>query len=234
MSNLQISDQQLPRENRQEHKLSWITMFWLFIAGSLLGFVMEGVWHYLRTGTWCIRVATLWGPFCIIYGVGAVAMYCMAIAVKERPKAVQFLAFSLAGSGVEYIASVFQEIVFGTVSWDYSHHPLNLNGRISLRMTLLWGVLGMCAMYLLLPLMMHAFNRMHLTNRITLCRCAALFMTLNLLCTSVALLRWQERVHTASPASNAVEAWLDHAWPNTRMQDRFPNMQFVRDSNDLQ
>ena len=228
MSKIRAHYHQLALDSRQEKPLSFPTLFWLFIAGSLAGFLMEGVWHYLRTGNWGFRVATLWGPFCIIYGVGAAAMYLIALAVQKRSVMQQFLAFALTGSGVEYIAGVFQEKLFGTVSWDYSHHPLNLGGRISLRMTILWGIIGMCAMYLLLPLMLRTFNQLQLTSRTGLCRAAAVFMAVNLLWTSLALLRWQERVNTAEPSSNAIEAWMDRTWPDERLQQRFPNMVFTQ------
>ena len=227
MSALKARYRQLARDSRQEKALSFPLLFWLFIAGSLMGFVMEGVWHYLHTGTWGFRVATLWGPFCIIYGIGAAAMYLVALAVEKRPPLYQFTIFALVGSGVEYLSGLFQEVAFGTVSRDYSHHALNLGGRISLRMTLLWGIVGMCAMYLLLPLVLRTFNQMQLGSRTGLCRVAAVFMAVNLLLTSIALLRWQERVMTAAPASNRVEAWMDHRWPDDKMHTRFPNMVFT-------
>lgn len=227
MSALRARYRLLAQGSRQEKPLSFPTLLWLFIAGSLLGFVMEGVWHVLRTGAWGFRVATLWGPFCIIYGAGAVAMYLIALRAECKRRLHQFLAFALAGSAVEYLSSLFQEAAFGTVSWDYSHHALNLGGRISLKMTLIWGVLGMVLMYLLLPLLLTAFNRLHLTERTTLCRAAAVFMCVNLLWTGAALLRWQERTLSSAPAGNALEAWMDHAWPDERMQQRFPNMVFV-------
>lgn len=218
---------QLTRDCRLERSLSFPTLFWLFIAGSLLGFVMEGCWHWLHHGTWGFRVATLWGPFCIIYGAGAVVMYLIALAVEKHPPLKQFAAFALAGSTVEYLASLFQEAAFGTVSWDYSRHAFNLGGRISLKMTILWGVAGMALMYVILPLLLQGIRKMHLDSRTTLCRVAAAFMCVNLLCTSIALMRWHERVINASPAGNAVEAYFDNKWPDERMQSRFPNMQFV-------
>lgn len=232
MSPLKMRYRQLARDSRQERNVSFPLLFWLFIAGSLMGFVMEGVWHWLHHGTWGFRVATLWGPFCVIYGVGAVAMYLIALAVERKHPLMQFLAFALSGSGVEYLSSLFQEAIFGTVSWDYSHHPLNLGGRVSLQMTLIWGVIGMALMYGILPLLLRAFNRMHLGSRTALCRMAAAFMCVNLLWTSVALLRWQERARFDLPASNAVEAYMDRRWPDERMQERFPNMVFVSSTDD--
>lgn len=232
MSALKERYRQLATDSRQERSLSWVTLFWLFIAGSLMGFVMEGVWHWLHHGTWGFRVATLWGPFCVIYGVGAAAMYLIALAVEKKPLLIQFSAFALAGSAVEYLSSLFQELAFGTVSWNYSHHILNLGGRVSLRMTLLWGVLGMMLMYVILPLLLSMFNRLRLGSRTTLCRAAAAFMCVNLLATSAALMRWHERSVTAEPASNAVEAYMDRRWPDERMQERFPNMEFVSSADE--
>ena len=226
MNKLHIRYRQLAVQSRQEHPRAFAALLWLFISGSLLGFVMEGIWHLLRTGTWGFRVATLWGPFCIIYGAGAVVMYLIALQVKGKQLLSQFLAFALAGSAVEYFSGLFQETAFGTVSWDYSHHPFNLGGRISMRMTLIWGILGMALMYLMLPVLLSTFNRLQLGSRPLLYRSAALFMCVNLLWTGIALLRWQERTLTSTPASNTVEAWMDHHWPDERMQERFPNMIF--------
>ena len=234
MSSLKQRYRQLAMDSRQERALSWITLFWLFIAGSLMGFVLEGVWHFLRKGTWGFRVATLAGPFCVIYGVGAMAMYLIALAVEKKRPLIQFIAFALAGSAVEYFSSVFQELAFGTVSWNYSHHVLNLGGRISLQMTLIWGAIGMALMYAVLPLLLSAFNRLHLGSRTMLCRVTAAFMAVNLVATSIALLRWHERVACAEPASNIVEAYMDAHWPDERLQERFPNMKFVSSAPDAQ
>lgn len=230
MSALKTRYHRLARESHQEQPLSAPIMLWLFIAGSLMGFVMEGVWHFLHHGEWGFRVATLWGPFCVIYGAGAVCMYLIALWVQHMHPVKQFIAFAAAGSGVEYLSSLFQEAMFGTVSWDYSQHALNLGGRISLKMTILWGIVGMAAMYLILPMVLKALNRMQMSQRRHLSRFVAAFMCVNLLCTSVALLRWQERTISHTPASNAVEAWMDDRWPDERLQERFPNMVFVNDA----
>lgn len=221
-------DNQPALNNRPSPELSFPTLFWLFVAGSLLGFVLEGCWHFLHHGTWGFRVATLWGPFCIIYGAGAVVMYLIALAIRKHSPATQFLIFALAGSTVEYLSGLFQEAMFGTVSWDYSHHAFNLRGRISLRMTILWGIAGMALMYCILPLLLSCFSHLNLQQHTFLCKTAAIFMCINLLLTSAALMRWHERTIHASPADNAVEEYLDARWPDEKMQNRFPNMVFVR------
>lgn len=221
----------LARSSRQEG-LSFAVLLWLFIAGSLLGFVAEGVFHLIRKGTWAFRVGTLWGPFCVLYGFGVVAMHLVALSIRHKKPLRQFLVFALTGSAVELLAGLFQKSVFGTQSWNYASHAINLGGYISLRMTLIWGLAGIALMYGVLPFLLSAFNRLQLARRTCLCRAAATFMAVNLLATTCALLRWQERVIAASPASNAVEAYMDVRWPDERMQARFPNMEFVSKTGD--
>lgn len=232
MSALRARYRQLQLDSRQEQKLSYPVLFWLFVTGSLLGFIFEGMFHLIRKGSWAFRVGTLWGPFCVLYGFGTVVMYLVSLIIQQKEPSVQFIAFALTGSMVELIAGVFQKTCFGTQSWDYSGQALNLGGYVSLRMALLWGVAGMGLMYIILPLLFKGFNRLKMNRRTLLCRAMTVFMCVNLLLTSAALLRWQERVLDNSPASNAVEAYLDQTWPNERMRERFPNMEFVGNADD--
>lgn len=224
---------QLQLDSQQEQNLSYPLLFWLFVAGSLLGFVFEGMFHLIRKGSWAFRVGTLWGPFCVLYGFGAVVMYLVALSIQQKKLPVQFAVFALTGSVVEFAAGVFQKACFGTQSWNYSTHAINLGGYISLKMTMLWGLAGIILMYILLPLIFSSFNRMKLTKRVLLYRAMTAFMCVNLLLTSAALLRWQERVQDNSPASNAVEVYLDQNWPDERMRERFPNMEFVGCADDV-
>lgn len=226
MTDMKAWYRQLAEDSRQQRDFSYPILFWLFITGSLLGVLMEGIWHFLHHGTWAYRVATLYGPFCIIYGVGAVAMYWVAARVKRWGVIGQFTAFGVVGSAVEYLSSLFQELCFGTVSWDYSQHALHLGGRISLKMTLLWGVCGLALMYLLLPVLLRSFNRLNLQKRRVLCGVLTVCMALNLMLTTAALRRWEERHADTAPDTHLGQL-LDQHWPDERLQARFPNMQFV-------
>lgn len=51
-----------------------------------------------------------------------------------------FLVTAILGGVTEYIGSYAQEKLFGTISWDYSHLPFNLNGRTSLLHCTYWGI----------------------------------------------------------------------------------------------
>lgn len=59
-------------------KADYVALFWLFMAGSALGFIAEGLRCVLTDGHWENHSSTVWGPFCIIYGVGALAVYLIS------------------------------------------------------------------------------------------------------------------------------------------------------------
>lgn len=125
-----------------------------FGAASFIGWLFESFYSILQTGHW-ERRGFLFGPFCPIYGVGVVAGLILfdrpEIASGEIPAWVVFLA-SMAGSAVlEYTVSVALEKLFGAVWWDYSNMPLNLNGRICLPASLLFGAGGIAVAYVVAP-----------------------------------------------------------------------------------
>lgn len=212
-------------QEKSARGISYPLLFWLFLLGSVLGFVLEGVWCLLRKGFWESHSATLWGPFCIIYGLGAAAMYCLSVLLDGRHPALRFCAFALAGSGVELLSGIFQQVCFGTYSWDYSHHAFSIGGKISLSMTLLWGVLGMVFMKWVFPPLAAFLNSLCGKGWRIACGVCTTFMCVNLLMTGAALDRWDSR-HKGTPPQNALEQAIDSRFDDAWMAKRYPNMKF--------
>ena len=91
---------------KHEHTARPSTLFWLFLAGSVAGFFLEGIWCVFTKGHWEHHSATVWGPFCIVYGIGAVLVYLLSAVLKGRNLPLQFLLFSASGAAVEYGSSL--------------------------------------------------------------------------------------------------------------------------------
>ena len=72
----------------------------------------------------------------------------------------QFVAFSLIAAVFEYVCSWVLEYGLHMKAWDYRRHFLNIEGRVSLKMTVLWGTLGVAFSYWLVPLIDQMFDRM--------------------------------------------------------------------------
>lgn len=220
------SDSEAAEYNEQgARSVSYSDIFWLFLIGSVIGFVLEGLWHIVRTGTWENHTATVWGPFCIIYGVAGAILYALYKYVSHKHLLVQFIIYSAVGSAVEYFGSLFQELCFGTVSWNYSDHFLNINGRVSLQMTLLWGILGISFAMLVFPYVEKVLHKMKgkIWRIVTLFMTA--FMAVDLIFTACTVWRWGERQQDV-PAVNSFEQFMDDRYDDTTMSYIFPNWSF--------
>jgi len=211
-------------------ELNFFTLFWLFLIGSVIGFVVEGIWAVIKTGHWEHHAATLWGPFCIIYGVGAVVVYVTSYFLRNKNIVIKFVVYVFSGALVEYFGSLFQEICFGSVSWDYSSHSLDIGGRVSLRMALIWGVLGIVFMYFLYPAIKRLLSNCH-KKPLKIAACAlAGFMAINLSLTALAVLRWNDRLNDVPPA-NKIETLIDATYGNEKMEQLFSNMRFTAEND---
>ena len=81
----------------------------------------------------------VWGDFSIVWGLAIAAVTALLYKYRNRSQQFLFWMGTFLGGAYEYICSVFTEIVFGTVFWDYSDIPFNLGGRINLLYCFFWG-----------------------------------------------------------------------------------------------
>ena len=112
-----------------------------FIVYSVLGYIIETIYGMITKGVWESRQSFLYGPFCGIYGLGAVIMI---ICLHKFPRKFNtlFVGGFIVGSIVEYVVSFVGEMLLGVKWWDYSNMPLNINGRICVYFSVFWGFLG--------------------------------------------------------------------------------------------
>ena len=218
-------------ENTIQKEIHFYALFWLFMIGSVIGFCIEGLWSIVRVGHWEHHAATIWGPFCIIYGIGTVAVYVTSYLLRNRNLAVKFLTYFLTGALVEYFGSLFQEICLGSVSWNYSDHFMNIGGRVSLIMALTWGVLGISFMNTLYPVIQKLLVKSCKKPLKMAALALVIFMAINLSLTSFTIMRWRERLENI-PAENKMEVWADTTYGNEKMQELFSNMRFTAEETE--
>ncbi len=127
----------------------------LFFVFSFFGWIFECTYCAANTKQWENR-GFLMGPLIPIYGFGATAavfVFGYLPAVSESNLELwQVFLISAAGSAVlEYATSYILEVIFHMVWWDYSEMPLNLNGRICLPATALFGLAGTAIVHWVIP-----------------------------------------------------------------------------------
>ena len=198
-------------------------LFWVFLVSSVLGAGIEMVFCRITGGVWMSRSSLLYGPFSVVWGLGAVVLTVVLQQLEDKPDRYVFLSGCVLGGVYEYLCSVFTELVFGTVFWDYSHMPLNLGGRINLLYCIFWGLLAVLWLRVLYPPMEQTIEKLPpLVGKITTWLLMAL-MLCNCTLTCAAMLRYTDRSSEA-PKSGIVESFLDERYPDRYMEQRWPNM----------
>lgn len=122
------------------------TLLAYFIIYSIIGFIIETIFGILTKGVLESRKRFIIGPFCSIYGLGAVIMILALQKFKKNNYTLFFGGF-LVGSIIEYVVSLIGEAIFHVVWWDYSDMAFNINGRICVAFSMFWGIL---AIYLII------------------------------------------------------------------------------------
>ena len=111
-----------------------------FVIYSFLGWVLESTVRTICERK-IINTGFLIGPFCPIYGFGAIIMILFLDQFKNNIILLFFSSFIIL-SLWEYVVGVLLEKFFATKYWDYSDHKFNYKGRICLTNSIAWGILG--------------------------------------------------------------------------------------------
>ena len=112
-----------------------------FLFYSFAGFIIETIFGILTKGVWESRKSFLYGPFCGIYGVGAIVMILFFNRLSKDKNSL-FFGGIIIGSITEYMISYLGEMLLGVKWWDYSGRAFNVNGRICLLFSIFWGILA--------------------------------------------------------------------------------------------
>ena len=126
-----------------------LKIFYIFILYSILGWFMEVVIVSSKKRKITAR-GFLIGPWCPIYGFGALFITLLLRKYYNDPVALFVMSF-LMGTILEYITSYLMEKLFHARWWDYSNHKFQINGRVSLTTSLGFGALGVILVYILNP-----------------------------------------------------------------------------------
>ena len=140
---------------------NFLFYFFLFFLYSVLGWIVETTYVAILDKK-IVNRGFLIGPYLPIYGFNAVIIILYLNQYKDNPLTVFLLAIFIC-SFFEYITSYLMEKIFKARWWDYSNLKFNLNGRICLKNSLLFGALSILLIYLINPLIIKLMKNMNET-----------------------------------------------------------------------
>jgi len=198
-------------------------LIWVFFISAFLGDIIETFYCGLVDGEWMNRSSVLYGPFSFVWGLGAVLLTVSLQRLAGKSDRYVFLGGFVIGGAYEYMCSVFTELVFGTVFWDYSDMPLNIGGRTNVLFCFFWGVLALVWIKILYPPMSKGIEKLPAVAGKAITWAAVFFMACNAVLTCGAMLRYHTRAERPAPA-NIFEEFLDDQYGDEFMEHRWPNM----------
>ena len=212
-------------------KLNYFNLFWVFFVCSVLGLILEEVWHMVVVdpGVYQDRAGMLFGPFSPIYGFGAVLMTMALNRFHDKPVPVIFLVSAVIGGAFEFFVSWFMETAFGAVAWDYTGTFLSIDGRTNGMFMAMWGMLGVLWIKALLPKMLDVVNLIPWKLRYTVTAIATALMLVNAIMTLQSLDCWYGRLSGHVPET-PIEQFYATYFDNDFMANRFESMTINPDS----
>lgn len=215
-------------------KLNYFNLFWVFFVCSVLGLILEEVWHMVVVdpGVYQDRAGMLFGPFSPIYGFGAVLMTMALNRFYKKNPLIIFLVSALIGGAFEVFVGWFMQTSFGVVSWSYSHirlfgmpDPITVltGGRTCTPFACMWGLGGLIWIKVLLPRLLKLINMIPWKRRYSATVILTAVMLIDGVMTLQSLDYWYQRVN-GTVRNIPVAQFYDKHFDNEYMENRFQSM----------
>lgn len=215
-------------------KLNYFNLFWVFFVCSVLGLILEEVWHMVVVdpGVYQDRAGMLFGPFSPIYGFGAVLVTMALNRFYKKNPLIIFLVSALIGGAFEVFVGWFMQTSFGVVSWSYSHirlfgmpDPIAVltGGRTCTPFACMWGLGGLIWIKVLLPRLLKLINMIPWKRRYSATVILTAVMLIDGVMTLQSLDYWYQRVN-GTVRNIPVAQFYDKHFDNEYMENRFQSM----------
>lgn len=243
-------------KKKKEYRIFGYTIWRIlayFIIYSFLGYIIETIFGIMTKGVWESRQSFLYGPFCCIYGLGAVVMILSLQHFNQNSHRL-FIGGFIVGSIVEYIISWIGEVIFNVKWWDYSNMPLNLNGRICVFYSIFWGFLAIYLMSYLNPKVDRLINwiktKMSIKKLKVITIVVTIFLFIDFILTGVALEFFVVRKISENnlPVANKEQIdvlynqiysneklteFINNVWGDRKMIRTFPNLKILDEDGNI-
>ena len=210
----------------------FISYFWLFLIGSFIGFIIETLWCLLIHHKIEWRKSLIYEPLIPIYGLASIFIIIVGKLFQLKKDWQIFISGFFISTVIEYLASFFQEKIFGTISWDYRNLPLNISGRVNFIYSFLFGLTTLIFYNKFLLPVAHFFFSLSLTKPLIILFLLTLFaFILDVIISAVASLRMQERRHNIF-RNGPFWHYIDNKYNDEFLKKIYPNAIIINKEGD--
>ena len=214
------------KEERFARGCGFFKLASLFILGAFLGDIVETVFCLVTTGRLMSRSSLVFGPFSIVWGLACALLTWILYRYRDKSDRYIFVFGTVLGGAYEYVCSVFTEMAFGTVFWDYSEIPFNLGGRINLLYCFFWGIAAVVWMKGVYPFLSRWIEKLPARMGKVVCSVLLVLLAADMLVSALALARYSER-QAGKAEQTAVGQALDEFFPDGFIEKRYENLKLT-------
>ena len=205
--------------------------FLLFISYAIIGWCMEVVLKLIQYKR-IINRGFLIGPYCPIYGLGAILMTLLLQRFTAYPYLI-FIFGMIICSILEYLTSYVMEKMFKARWWDYSQKKYNINGRICLDTMIPFGLLGVLMIYVINPILLNIFKHMSdnlnniIISIIVLLLLLDIIISVNVLLSVRKTTKLLDKDNTEEISKKVIEIIKSKGLLFKRLLHAFPNYKYI-------
>jgi len=203
----------------------------VYLLGGLVGTLYETGLYLVRDHRFVRSNGSVTTPFNFVYGMGAVLVSFVLSYVWHWPWLVYLLSVVIGGAA-EYLAATLEQAICHTRSWDYTGRVLSIQGKTTIPIMLLWGVMGLIVIYLFyLPLVFYVVEPYFLDTaghayvyHVVLIVLGS-YTFLDLMLVLAVMTRHQKR-HDHVPPKTIFGRFIDVVFDDRYVRKHFPNAKF--------
>lgn len=217
-------------------ELTLTQYFLLFIIYSVAGWLLEVTCKLIEYKRFINR-GFLIGPYCPIYGWGAVAITFLLYRYSYDPL-VLFLMTVLTCSILEYATSWIMEKVFKARWWDYSKRKFNIDGRVCLGTMVPFGIFGMILTYITNPLIIKGLEKFNPTTLNIIAIVFLIFYLVDNILSTIVILGFRKTTvqvgregrqdNTEQITKKVREILSSKSWMYKRLVDAYPKLVAIK------
>lgn len=207
------------------------TYYLLLMIYAVCGWFIEVTGKYFQYHRFINR-GFLIGPYCPIYGWGAVAITILLKRYTYNP-ILLFIMSMVICSILEYATSYFMEKFFNARWWDYSQKKFNLNGRICLDTMIPFGLLGVFISYLSNPFFLSVLSKLNDTTLLIISSVTFIIYKIDNVVSAIVLFKVKgynkklAKDNTEELTKLVKEFLMQKSFLYRRLQKAYPNVKYL-------